>query len=355
MAGSSIILRKVPRFLACLLVAAAALAAQPETVLIDTDSGLFGDDGAAVVMLLRSPEKAQVPGIVVTAGNVWTPQGAEYMFHILELLGRPEVPLYAGAEGPLLHTAAMSREAARRWGALEYTGAFAFDPAEVKAAPGAALTERRARPGGVEFLIGEIERSPGRVALLEIAPMTSLALALRLKPDLETKIRRLVFMGGNLAVPGNASSAAEFNFWFDPEAARMVLRSRIPEKIMFGLDICDTAPIHKAQFDQIASAGTPIANLFREDLGNRYPGFLKNPAGTAYMWDSLAAGYLLDPGFVTQSETRYLDVETAWGKTYGAAVPLDRAAAPEATPVKVMLALDYPRAFALYRTLLTAK
>ena len=66
-------------------------------------------------------------------------------------------------------------------------------------------------------------------------------------------------MGGNVRVGGNASSAAEFNFWFDPEAARIVLRSRIPRKVMFALDICNMAPLHKAEFDQIAAARTPIA------------------------------------------------------------------------------------------------
>ena len=331
------------------------MAAQRDVVLIDTDSGLFGDDGAAVTMLLRSPAKALVPAIVVTPGNVWTPQGAEHMFHILDLLGKSDVPLYTGAETPLIHTPAMSREAARRWGALEYTGAFAMNPAEVKPAPGVSLTGRKARSGAVEFLIAEIERRPGQVTVLEIAPMTNLALALRLRPGLESKIKRVVFMGGNLAVPGNASPAAEFNFWFDPEAAQIVLRSRIPEKLMFGLDICNTAPIRKAEFDQIATVGTPLTNLFREDLGNRYPAFLKNPQGTAYMWDSLAAAYLLDPAFVTRADTRYLDVDTTWGKTYGATLPLDSAVAPNATPVKVMLTLDFNRIFAMYKELLTRR
>ncbi len=337
------------------MVAVPLLGAQRDAVIIDTDSGMFGDDGAAVVMLLRSPEKIQVPGIVVTPGNVWTPQGAEYMFHILDLLGRADAPIYASAQAPLVHTAAMSREAAKRWGAQEYTGAFVMNPVEVKPAPGAALSERKPRDGAVQFLIDEIERSPGRVTILEIAPMTNLALALRVRPDIETKIERVVFMGGNIAVPGNASKAAEFNFWFDPEAARIVLRSRIPEKVMFGLDICNTAPIRKPQFDQIASAGTGITDLFREDLGNRYPAFLKNPNGVAYMWDSLAAGYLLDSAFVTKSETRYLDVDASWSKSYGATIPLDRAAVPGATPVKVMQTLNFSRAYELYRRLLTAR
>jgi inosine-uridine nucleoside N-ribohydrolase len=247
----------------------------------------------------------------------------------------------------------MAREAERRWGALAFTGAFAEDPVTVKAAPGAKLTGRKAHRDAAAFLISEIERHPGEVTLLAIGPMTNIAMALRLKPDIEPKIKRIVFMGGNIRVAGNASPAAEFNFWFDPEAARIVLRSHIAGKIMFGLDICNLAPIQRAEFDQIAAAHTAITDLFREDLGNRYPGFLRDPKATGYMWDTLAAAYLLDPQFVTKSEVRYLDVQTAWGQFYGSTVPLDRRVAPDATPVNVMLGLDFKRVFALYRDRLT--
>src|ERR1035441_6385805 len=112
------------RFVAGLLLACALGADGREIVVFDTDSGLFGDDGAALVMLLRSPARVAIQGIVVTPGNVWPKQGAEYMFHILELLKRPQVPVFTGAERPLVHSAAMAREAEKRWGALTYTGAF---------------------------------------------------------------------------------------------------------------------------------------------------------------------------------------------------------------------------------------
>ena len=342
------------RLAAAILLAPALWAAGREVVLVDTDSGLFGDDGAALVMLLRSPEQVTVAGVTVVPGNVWPAQGAEYMLHILDLLKRPQVQVYTGAQAPLLHTAAMAREAERRWGKLEYTGAFALSPTEVKPAPGSSLSARRAhREGAVEFLISEVERHPGVVTVLEIGPMTNLALALALKPEIETRIKRIVFMGGNVGVPGNASPSAEFNFWFDPEAARIVLRSRIPQKVMFALDICNTAPIHKAEFDQLVAVRTPITDLLREDLGNRYPGFLQHPDRTAYMWDSLAAAYLLDPGFVTKTETRYLDVLTAWGRFYGSTVPLDRRVAPDATPVTFARELDFARVFSLYKERLT--
>jgi len=154
-------------------------------------------------------------------------------------------------------------------------------------------------------------------------------------------------------VPGNASPMAEFNFWFDPEAARIVLRSRIPQKIMFGLDICNQAPIRKAEFDQIISVKTPITDLYREDLGDRYPGYLKHADAVGYMWDSLAAAYLIDPDFVNRFETRYLDVQSTWGQSYGSTVPLDRRVAPSATPVTFMLGLDFKRVFAIYKNKLT--
>jgi inosine-uridine nucleoside N-ribohydrolase len=334
-----------------LLTAPTVFAAARETVLFDTDSGPFNDDGAALVMLLRSPAQVTVAGVTVVPGNVWPEQGAGYMARLLDLLKRPEVPLFTGAETPLVHSAAMAAEAGRRWGKLDYTGAFAQDPAAA------------ARPGGrrphseaaVQFLISEIERRPGQLTVLALGPMTNIALALRLKPEIETRIKQIVWMGGNIKAPGNASAAAEFNFWFDPEAARIVLRSRIPKKVMFALDICNTAQIRKPEFDRIVAARTPITELYREDSGGRYPGFLQHPDAVGYLWDELAAAYLLDPGFVTRFETRYLDVQTAWTRLYGATIPLDRRVAPQATPVEVMLALDFPRVFALYRELLTRR
>src|ERR1700761_7761478 len=97
------------RLLPAILFATTVAAAQRETVIVDTDSGLFGDDGAALVMLLRTPE-ITVPGVTIVPGNVWAPQGAEYMLHILDLLRRPEMPVFTGAEVPLTNSAAMARE-----------------------------------------------------------------------------------------------------------------------------------------------------------------------------------------------------------------------------------------------------
>lgn len=326
-----------------------------DIVIFDTDCGIFGDDGAALVMLARSPEQVSLAGITTVPGNVWADQAAEYIQHILGLMRKPQIPVYTGAAAPLIHTAAMARESARRWGALEFIGAFSQnDAGKVIPAPGAALTGRHPRRGAVNFIISEIERQPGEVTIFAIGPMTNIALALRLRPDIETKIKRIVFMGGTYKAPGNVSPMAEFNFWFDPEAARIVLRSHIPEKVMFGLDICNLAPMRKAEFDQVASAQTPVAELFREDFGNRYPAFFRNPKGQAYLWDAVAAAYLIDPGFVTRWETHHLDVVTDWGRFYGATIPLDPHFAAGVPPVAVALDLNYARLWQLYREKLTA-
>lgn len=111
--------------------------------------------------------------------------------------------------------------------------------------------------------------------------------------------------------------------------------------------------MRKREFDELVAVRTPMTDFLREDLGNRFPGFLKNPGVTSYMWDTLAAAYLLDPAFVTKSETMHLDVETTWGRSYGATVPLNRTLAPDATPVIVPLGLDLKRAWNLTRDLLT--
>src|SRR5215468_1262425 len=94
-----------------------------ETVVLDTDSGLFGDDGAALVMLLRSPAQVSIPGVTIVPGNVWPAQGAEYTLHILDLLKR-QLPVMTGAAAPLENSAAMANESQRRWGKLEFIGAF---------------------------------------------------------------------------------------------------------------------------------------------------------------------------------------------------------------------------------------
>jgi inosine-uridine nucleoside N-ribohydrolase len=329
-----------------LFLALAGAAFAQERVILDTDSAVFNDDGAAMVMLLQSPEQVDLFGVTLVPGNMWPSTGADYMFNALDAAKRTGVPMYVGAQAPLVHSRAMASKEREEWGE-GYLGAFAEDaPAKPKS------FKRLAHRNAIEMMIEAIEKTPGEVTLVAIGPMTNIAIMLRLRPDLETKIRRLVFMGGAVHVNAMAADkrAAEFNVWFDPEAAQIVLRSAIPEKVMIGLDLCEHAKIDKAHFDQIVAVKTPVTDLYRKDMGKR---FAKNPDAHVGIWDCLAAAYVLDQKWVTKRESAYLDVDTTFGKNYGAVTPLDRTIAPDATPVVVLLDLDFEKFFALYKELLT--
>ncbi len=333
----------------CEVLFAAVLLAAPlagaERVIIDTDCGYFGDDGATLVMLLRS-EAVQVEAITIVSGNVWADNALRYTKEITRLAGHGEIPIYLGAEEPLRHTRAMAEEEKRRWGPMEFRGA--FDE------PRPAREPARQRPA-VSEIIRRVERAPGQITIAGLGPLTNVALALEERPDIAGKIRRLVFMGGQLRAKGNSSKEAEFNFWFDPEAASAVLRSGIGEKVMFGLDICNRAMLDKKGFDEIVKVETPVTERFREDFGVRYPGFLKNAKAAVSLWDALVAAWMIEPGLFGKSEKLHLDVETEFGPRYGKVKPVERDAEPKATRVLMMNNLNYPGVYGLFRDLLREK
>jgi inosine-uridine nucleoside N-ribohydrolase len=340
----------VSKIFVLLLAGVVAFASDPERLILDTDSAYFNDDGAALVMLLQHPEITDVVGITIVPGNMWPEPGAEAMFRILDVMKHPGIGVFYGAQMPLLHTPAMAQIENKKWGPIDFMGAFGVDRAEALKKVSHTALRRVPHRNGPDFIYDTIVNATVPVTILAIGPMTNLAIALRLHPELEKKIHRLVFMGGSVRAKNESGGAAEFNFWFDPEAARIVLRSGIEHKTMFGLDIAEHARVDKAHYEEIAKVKTPVTAMFRDDMGKR---FAKNPDAHTFIWDCLAAGYLIDPAFVTRRETAYLDVDTTFGPNYGAVVPLDKDVAPGATPVEVMLDLDFEKFFAMYKSLLT--
>ena len=322
---------------------------EPEPVIFDTDSAVFNDDAAALAMLLRRPDRVDVLGVTVVAGNHPVPQGAEHMLHLLEVAGAADVPLHLGARAPLVNTAERAARHEAQWGPISFKGAFDA-PAEVRPPHGGRFAAVRPRPAdAASFIIETIERRPGEVTLVAVGPMTNLAHAFRARPDLAPRVKRLIFMGGAARVPGNVTPAAEFNIWFDPDAADEVLRAGLPSPAMFGLDITNHAPVGKTLFDRIVAADTPLTRLMRHHMGPRYD---RDPAATYYVWDYITAAWLIDPSVVTVSETLPIAVETAFGPDCGAT----RVAPghPRARPVEVMLDLDVDAFYDLYAKLLAA-
>ncbi len=318
-------------------------------IIFDTDSAVFNDDGAALAMLLQRRDLVEILGVTVVAGNHTVTQGSEHMLHLLELAEADTIPLYLGADAPLVNTPARATEQETRWGPISFKGAFDAGP-EVLPPHGGRFAETRPRTTtAVSFIIETLDEYPGDITLVMVGPMTNLAIVLQRRPDLARRIKSLVFMGGNARVPGNVTPAAEFNIWFDPEAAAAVLASAIPRIVMFGLDITNHAPIRKPQFDAIVAVDTPVTRLMQHDMG---PRFERDANATYYVWDCITAAWLIDPSVVTVSQRLPIEVDTAFGPSYGGTRVTEEPAADDRL-VEVMLDLDLEKFYRLYEDLLT--
>src|SRR5690554_850314 len=176
-------------------------------LLIDTDPGV--DDALAILMAFNDP-RYEVAGLTVTAGNVGLDHTLANALKLVELCGA-RAPVYAGAAAPLLHPAVDAASVHGRDG----FGDAGYEPAGIEAAAEhAALAILRLS-----------HQHAGRLVLVALGPLTNLALALRLDPTLPQRVGRLVVMGGAVTGKGNVSDVAEFNAWFDPEAARIVFEA----------------------------------------------------------------------------------------------------------------------------------
>ena len=317
-------------------------------IIFDTDSAVFNDDAAALAMLAGRPDVVDILGVTVVAGNYPVPQGAEHLLHLLELIGVDHIPLYLGAESPLVNSPTQAARQEARWGPVSFKGAFDATDQVVPPQGGRFAAARPRTTGAVPFIIDTIQRYPHEVTLVAVGPMTNLALAFRQRPDLAALVKGVVFMGGNARVPGNVTPAAEFNIWFDPEAAQVVLAMPIPDTVMFGLDVTNHAPLRKSLFDRIVATDTPLTRLMRHDMG---PRFDTDTAATYQVWDCITAAWLIDPSIVTMSERLPIAVDTTFGPTYGGTSVAT--GTPRAQTIEVMLDLDLEKFFAMYEGLLT--
>ena len=173
------------------------------------------------------------------------------------------------------------------------------------------------RPVGknaVQFLIDTIKANPGEVTVKPIGPCTNLAIAIRMAPEIIPMIKSVVYMGGAFDVPGNTTPAAEFNWWFDPEAAKMTVRAPFADQLIVGLDVCEKYHFNKKIFSRITAADTEIAKMFKNKYG---PEFEKNPRFTRLVWDTIAAAVVIDPTLIVEQQTRWVDVNSEYGLDYG--------------------------------------
>jgi inosine-uridine nucleoside N-ribohydrolase len=161
-----------------------------------------------------------------------------------------------------------------------------------------------------ELLIETARRYPGELVLYTAGPLTNVALAVKLAPDIAGKIKAVYTMGGHLEVN------QRFNFWWDAEAAAIHMRTPWKEKQLTPIDVCHKTRMTRELIQQIASAGTPLADYLRES----YLGPNVDQGIFTYMWDELAAAAIIDPSVITATSEAFVDVDFFWGPSYGKTV-----------------------------------
>ena len=274
----------------------------PRPFLIDTDTA--SDDAVAIIMALRSPE-VRVVAITTVAGNVGVDQSTRNALYTVELCGA-DVPVYSGAEKPLLRTYQNATWFHGRDGLGDHNyPAPSQSPGELHA---------------VDAIIGAIEANPG-IVIVTLAPLTNLALALARKPSIAAQVSRCVIMGGAPCCEGNVTPAAEYNIWVDPEAARIVLRSGLPVELV-GWHLCrGEAVVQEADIAHIRRFNNPIARFAIECNSHAQKAYkVQTGEDGICLPDPVAMCLALDPTVGTDWSSHYVDVETQSELTRGMTV-----------------------------------
>ncbi len=267
-------------------------------LLIDTDPGMgtLGcdpEDCLAIAMAFASPE-VTVRAITCVQGNVPVRHSYANAAHLLTLLGRTDVPLAAGEEGPLLGA---RRREQLRWLAERD----AYDRVLPVAQP--PFTEPRA----VELILRTARASDG-LTVVAIGPLTNLAAALVADPFLADQLETVVVMGGAFEVAGNITPTAEFNFFMDPEAAQIVLESGV-RPVLVGLDVCNQTHLNSPQ---IAATGfkTELGRFMQRACAAWLPAMEASEDEGPHLYDTLAVASVFRPELLTL-EAAFVQIETA--------------------------------------------
>lgn len=316
--------------LLALLAAPPAPAAEKRLVILDDDLDGFAP---AQVMALQAPD-VQVLGLTTVSGNAWATEATAQARRMLEITGHPEVPAVPGAVHPLVNTEAATERWEALYGKLVWKGAWMKHWAEATSqadpkyhGPEVVPELKLGNPGVVKasaelaanFLIRMVHAHPGQVSIIATGPLTNLALAQRLDPQFATLARELVYMGGSLAPRQRRDSDAarqfarefvntprrEFNIFFDPEAASIVMRAPWQRIVMVPVDPSTATELTPGLLARMRAADTPIARA----LASRQIGFP--------LWDELAVAAWLDPSLITASDELLVDVNTEFGPGYG--------------------------------------
>ncbi len=330
---------------------------QRRKVIIDEDcSGPGGSNLQTVALMLQSPQ-VEVLGITVASGDQWRDEEVAHTLRLLEIMDRTEIPVLVGAAFPLVRTREETLLWQERFGKVAYSGAWDarwwHEPFVIPPMPEGTPKTKAAAEDAVHFMIRMVHQYPHEVTIYEGAPMTDLALAISLDTHFAELAQELVFMGGSLSPqtenPEFANSPRhEFNFWFDPEAAYIVLRAPWKKIVCTPTDISIKTSFSPAMLKQIGSASTPLS---------RYLVKYYSPGdGNDIMWDELAAAAWIDPTLITRKQTLYMGVDIDHGAGYGNTLTWTSKDDLKITtqPVEVQVDLDTKRFYDMFVQLMSA-
>jgi purine nucleosidase len=293
-------------------------AQQRRKVIIDQDcSGPGGSNMQTLLTLIQSPQ-VEVLGITVVSGNQWRDEEVARTLRLLELIGRSDIPVVPGAEFPLVHRRKEAQLWQARYGKVLFAGAWDdrwwHEPDVIPKMIEGEPHTKAADEDAAHFLIRMVHQYPHEVTIYEGGPMTDLAVANAIDPHFAELAESLVFMGGSLEpLTDNpeflSAPRHEFNFWFDPEAAKSVLAAPWKKIVCTPVDISVKTRITDAMVADIGNSNGPAAQYVV-----KY--FMKDQGGY-FMWDELAAAAWMDPTLITKKESRYMSVDVDHGAGYG--------------------------------------
>lgn len=347
--------------LASLLLTAclATAAAQPRRkLIIDQDAaGPAGTDLQSTLLLIQSPQ-AEVLGVTVVTGDAWLKSEVAHTLRMLELIGRTDIPVVPGAEYPLVRTQAETEMWQQRFGKVEWLGAwtprFYHPPDQLGEMPEGTPTTKPADEDAAHFLVRMVRKYPNEVTIYAGGPMTNIALAISIDPEFPRLVKELVFMGASMSPVTDDPEFVntprhEFNLWFDPEAAHIMLRAPWKKIVCTPVDISVKTRLTKELIERVKAGNSPAA---------KYVGTYARLFGEYnYLWDELAALAWLDPSLITRKEVRYMDVDLDRGANYGNTLTWHDKDKPkvDARPVEIQVDLDTERFYRMFVDLLKSE
>lgn len=326
-------------------------------ILIDQDeAGPAGTDLQSTLLLIQSPQ-TDVLGITVVTGDMWLKEEVAHTLRMLELIDRTDIPVAPGAEHPLVREQHETELWEERYGRIGWLGAWTprvYHPAEQ--VPEMKEGNPKTRPlseDAAHFLIRMVRQFPNQVTIYEGGPMTNLALAITIDPQFPSLVKELVFMGASFSPVTDdpefvKTPRREFNLWFDPEAAHIVLRAKWKKIVCTPVDISVKTSMNQELLDRIRRGQSPAARYI-----GQYTVLHKNH----YLWDELAAAAWLDPGIITKIETRFVDVDLDHGGGWGNVLSWsaeDKPTRYDVQPLAIQMDLDLTRFYKLLVDLLNA-